>query len=299
MYQKIEKRSGESLMTISNGDTDDSDKKSIHEIISDSNSREASPNKAHCNNNSMFDINMISIDSNIRIDENDKLLIPENLIRDDEKDKITFTRNGIANFIANLALENEGKWTPLYNKDNLVLHYKTGSVFAEKFLLGKMHYSMSKAQFSKPLDYETITKIMYQPEHRTKYDTSLKELKIYEKGEHYFVFRAAFHKPIFFISEREVVDKRVSFKKDNVYYSIASSIDNYLPANDSIVRMFTYLNALILTEDENNFYFDTYAQIDAKTILPEKIINITIPQKTTEWFKNFIREIKSTLEACE
>ena len=107
---------------------------------------------------------------------------------------------------------------------------------------------------------------MNDPEMKKKYDTSVKEYKIYEKGENYFIFRSWFHSPIFFIAERDVVDKRISFTKDNIYYSISTSVDDYDPPKDSVVRIITYLNAMTISEDENNFYFNCLSQIDAKVL---------------------------------
>ena len=109
---------------------------------------------------------------------------------------------------------------------------------------------------------------MYDPEIRMKYDLSLKEFKIYEKGENYNIFRVWMHSPIFFISERDVVDKRIEFIKDDVYYNLATSVnDDYDPPNKDVVRCKTYLNMLIIKQDNENFYFHCLSQFDAKVKL--------------------------------
>ena len=60
------------------------------------------------------------------IDDNDELLIPEKFISKDERNKITFTKNGIIKFLNEIAKETTSKWVPLFNKDGLILHYRTG-----------------------------------------------------------------------------------------------------------------------------------------------------------------------------
>ena len=105
---------------------------------------------------------------------------------------------------------------------------------------------------------------MYDPDIRMRYDPSFKEFKILEKVDSYTIFKVKLHSPIFFIKEREYVDKRVEFIKDNVYYNLSTSVSNYLPLDKDAVRMITYLNLLILSQDENNYYFECYTQHDAK-----------------------------------
>ena len=74
------------------------------------------------------EVNSFSIDEiNLKsFNENDKILIEERFIRNDEKDFITFSKNGIINFLKSLDNENSVPWIPLYNKNNLILHYRKG-----------------------------------------------------------------------------------------------------------------------------------------------------------------------------
>merc|ERR1711957_37441 len=54
--------------------------------------------------------------------ESDRILVPDNLIRNDEKDLITFSRNGIIELIENMdKLENLNIF---HNKNNLKLYCK-------------------------------------------------------------------------------------------------------------------------------------------------------------------------------
>ena len=108
---------------------------------------------------------------------------------------------------------------------------------------------------------------MFDAEIRLSYDKGIKEWKIFEKEENYIVFRGWFHSPIFLVSERDLIDKRIFFNKNGKYYSFASSIENYQSPQDNVIRIHNYLNALILSEDQDNFYFNCYNQMDAKVYL--------------------------------
>jgi hypothetical protein len=99
-----------------------------------------------------------------------------------------------------------------------------------------------------------------------KYDSNLKEFKILEKNEKYSIFYNLLHSPIFFIAERDLVDKRVAFIKDEVYYNLSTSVLDYYPLDSKAVRIDTYLNLLILSNDESNYYFECYSQHDAKVM---------------------------------
>jgi regulator of extracellular matrix RemA (YlzA/DUF370 family) len=67
-------------------------------------------------------------------DKDDELLIDEKFIRQEEKGMITFSKNGIISFIEKISNEDLYNWIPLYNKDNLVLHYQNGVLFSIKLV---------------------------------------------------------------------------------------------------------------------------------------------------------------------
>ena len=100
---------------------------------------------------------------------------------------------------------------------------------------------------------------MYDPEIRMKYDLSLKEFKIYEKGENYNIFRVWMHSPIFFISERDVVDKRIEFIKDDVYYNLATSVnDDYDPPNKDVHQLFHPTTHPLVRKPFSNILFKSW-----------------------------------------
>lgn len=59
-------------------------------------------------------------------DPADKILIDERFITKNEKEFITFSKNGVMKFLKSFEDENLVPWTPLYNKNNLELHYRKG-----------------------------------------------------------------------------------------------------------------------------------------------------------------------------
>ncbi len=72
------------------------------------------------------------------------------------------------------------------------------------------------------------------------------------------------HSPIFFISEREVIDKRILFSQNGISYNLSTSVDNYVETNPEVVRCQTFINSMIISEDENNFYLNSLNQLDPK-----------------------------------
>ena len=111
---------------------------------------------------------------------------------------------------------------------------------------------------------------MLNPEIRMSWDKNFKEFKILENGENYAVFKIWMFSPIFFISERDIIDKRIEFYDKGVHYYLASSVDDYSEITPNVVRCLTYLNCSIISEDEENFNYYSLTQIDAKVF---KILN--------------------------
>ena len=99
-----------------------------------------------------------------------------------------------------------------------------------------------------------------------EWDKNLREFRIFERGENYAIYKLWMYSPIFFISEREIIDKRIEFFFGGAYYYLSTSIDNYIEINPNVVRCNTYINWSIMTEDEDNFYYYSLTQLDAKVI---------------------------------
>ncbi len=108
---------------------------------------------------------------------------------------------------------------------------------------------------------------MYKPELRIQWDKSVKSIKILEGNDNAYIVHTNFLSPIFLISERNVVDKRVQFDCNGIYYTFSSSIESNLveEIKDS-VRCKSYINLFIMTSDENYFHFICFNQLDVKVI---------------------------------
>lgn len=93
----------------------------------------------------------------------------------------------------------------------------------KELFLGKSIFTLARSEFKKPITLEYLAKMIYDPEERLKWDTSMKVLKKLEEGDEAYVIRSWMHSPIFMVAEREVVDKRVEFYHDGAYYNISTS----------------------------------------------------------------------------
>ena len=119
---------------------------------------------------------------------------------------------------------------------------------------------------------------MNDPEISIKWDKTIKKYTILEKSESSIVFHKIFHSPMPFISERDRVDKMISFEIRNRVFSIMSSADDYIPEVDNIIRMKNYLSLFSYYirsyKGERYIVFYGFNQLDTKIKLPEKSFSI-------------------------
>ena len=226
--------------------------------------------------NSNKDIN----DTDPLIDSNSPLICPY------EKGIITFTKNGMVDFFN--TLENMDGYKEFYNKKNLKIEIRTtGSPLNSEFYLIKALYTQKKSELGKNANYDNIVKIMYDVNVRNKWDKAIKKVEKFEGSDEVFTCRT-WANAVLIISEREGIEKRMVFKKDNKQYVLSTSVpDDYIPEEKGVVRITNYVNFFRATEDEENYYFLTINQSDFKMVLPQFIINLTLPMKTNEWFEAF------------
>ena len=74
----------------------------------------------------LFSEQKLSLPSTNQRDKNDELLINERFIREDEKEKIRFSKNGIICFINKISDEDLYDWITLYNQNGLEIYYQNG-----------------------------------------------------------------------------------------------------------------------------------------------------------------------------
>ena len=91
------------------------------------------------------------------------------------------------------------------------------------------------------------------------------------------------------IPERELYDKRTFFFDNGIFYYFSSSIpDQLYPPKEEPVRVTNYIGALIIKEDNENFYIDSFNQVDIKMEIPEALIVMSFPWKMKEFFDSLI-----------
>lgn len=224
--------------------------------------------------------NKIINDTDVLIEENSPLICPY------EKGIITFTKNGMIDFFN--TLENMDGYKEFYNKKNLKIEIRTtGSPLNSEFYLIKALYTQKKSELGKNANYDNIVKIMYDVNIRNKWDKAIKKVEKFEGSNEVFTCRT-WANAVLIISEREGIEKRMIFNKDNKQYVLSTSVpDDYIPEEKGVVRITNYVNFFRATEDEENYYFLTINQSDFKMVLPQFIINLTLPMKTNEWFEAF------------
>jgi len=108
---------------------------------------------------------------------------------------------------------------------------------------------------------------MFNPDERKKYDSNMKEIHIFEetKREHSYVFYNAMKSPVFFISERDGVMKKLSFMHNDGMFIYSSSIeDDFFPPQKGYVRVKNLINFYHIEEDETSFTFSGFGQVDPK-----------------------------------
>lgn len=127
-------------------------------------------------------------------------------------------------------------YAELYNKNNLFVKFKnTGSILSKQNNVIKSIYKIPKSNFKKEIGIDFIKDLIYIPEKRVKWDDSLKMLKILEGDSEVYVVRSWMKSPMMLVSEREVIDKRIEFINNGVYYNFSSSV------NDNVNKFFMFL----------------------------------------------------------
>ena len=129
-------------------------------------------------------------------------------------------------------LLNINDFEKLYEKEDLLLYNRRkGSFIYDKFMLGRGEYKISKSKFKQGVTMQLIKDLMYDPELRMSWDTSVKSYKLLEdKNECCKISQTWMFSPVFGISERDVIDKKIEFFLNGKYYNFASGVeDNFFP----------------------------------------------------------------------
>ena len=159
---------------------------------------------------------------------NSAMIFPSKTYRKDENDVgLNLTKEKILDIINYEFLESED-YKIFYNKEHLILSSKDSSFLTKNFPLIKMEYKIPKKEFDKDIGIEDIVNTLKDFKNRILWDENIKEMEIMEEFDNSFIIHTSYNKPIFFISERDIIEKKVDFYFNNKYYSYSSSVSDEL-----------------------------------------------------------------------
>ena len=219
--------------------------------------------------------------------ENELSLFPTNMIRPEEKNKIKFTKDELVDYIINL----QNLVFPVIYDDNstIKISKRNFTELSEKVPLIRIELTKNKMFFTQIPSIQQMVRAITNPELRTKWDKSIKEYKIMGKiKKESEIVKTVTNKQLSVISEKEFYDKRVGIFKDNVYYLFSSSIpDENYPINISYDRAKNYMSIMVIKEDEDNFYFDCFIQVDINIKMPMEFIEANLLNKANNFFDKY------------
>lgn len=224
--------------------------------------------------------------------ENEISLFPAGTIRDEEKNKIDFTKDGLLKYILNLQ---NLFYQNLYNDNNLKISKRNISNITEEIPLIRFEIIKNKSYFKKVPNIQKIIDVMTKPELRIKWDDNLIEYKTYEKlNNNSEIIKIITKKQKDLIPEKEFYDKRIRIYKDKAYYFFSSSIpDNNNSISFDYEKGKNILCIMIIKEDKDNFYFDCFNQIDLNIDFTDNLIKTILPNKTKVFFEEYFEFINS------
>ena len=235
--------------------------------------------------------NTIYSEKGLNLNENiddDELLLREDspLICDYEKNVITFTHNGFLDLLN--SLWNLDSYKSVYDKDDLsiLLRYE-GTPMNSKFYLIKIIYKIKKSQLKYNKDTDSIMDYCYDVKLRMLWDDALRAYERYVGTDSAFIICTWAKSPVFFVSERETIEKRFRFKKDNDVYIMSTSIPlDIYEEKENVVRFIDFLNLIKVSDEGDYISICSLNQVDFKMPIPQMLINITLPSTSRSWYDN-------------
>ena len=231
--------------------------------------------------------------------EEDNTIFPQkymNLIESSPNFKSIFTKEKMINFIEEL-INDKTSFTPLVNQNGFDIYIKeSGSIFSSQYPMIKMYYKIPKSAFTRPnVTVKLIDEYMNEPEKRLKFDNTIRAYKIIERiNKEVYLLHYICKSPMFFVSERDVVDKRYDFYEGDVYYDFSSSTkDDLIPLDENIVRITDHCSVCKMFEDNDGFNIIAITQVDTKVSLPPAVINSQLPSRYKTWYDALINEINN------
>ena len=244
--------------------------------------------------NEETDIDFLSLGGTKLVFENDLTLIPTNMIRQEEKNKIKFTKNDLVEYIKNLQ---NLVFPVIYSDNSIKISKRNYTDINEKIPLIRVEIVKHKIYFTEVPTIQQMIKAITIPELRKKWDKNIKEYKIVGKLKRDSeIIRSVTNKQLSIIPEKEFYDKRIGFLMDNIYYLFSSAVpDSMYPSNTLYDRAKNYMSIMVIKEDDDNFYIDCFNQIDVNINIPLEFIEANLLNKVNTFFDKYF-EFLNTLK---
>ena len=204
-------------------------------------------------------------------------------IREDEKNYFQFNQEFIMNFISELSQKD---FINKYNDRSLKLSILNKREVTDNIPVIRGEMIFKKSLFKKEIPtLESLASCILVPEKRLKVDKNFQEFKILKKiNNNTVITRMISTSQLTMISELEFLEKRTYFFDNGVFYYFCSSIpDDIYQKNNDIERALNYFGVMIIKEDVENFYIDTFNKVDIKMNIPEVLIIMSFPMKMKEF----------------
>ena len=236
--------------------------------------------------NEETNMDFVSLGGSKMIYENDFSLIPTNMIRPEEKNKIKFTKDNLVEFIKNLQ---NLVFPVIYSDNSIKISKRNYTDINEKIPLIRVEIVKHKIYFTDVPDIQQMVKAITVPELRKKWDKNIKEYRIIGKlKKDSEIIRTVTNKQLSIIPEKEFYDKRVGFLADNIYYLFSSSVpDGIYPSNTNYDRAKNYMCIMVIKEDDDNVYIDCFNQIDVNINIPLEFIEANLLNKVNTFFDKY------------
>lgn len=221
-------------------------------------------------------------------DKDDELLIKEDspYICDYEKNVIRFSKKGLLSFFD--SLWNIEGYHNIMDDPLLTIDVKdNGSPLNSSYHLIRTKVIQPKKELNGYGNVNDIYDFIYEKKLRPMWDEILKELKILENKDSYFIANTHSNRPCFIMSERDSIEKRFKFIEGNTLCIFGTSIpDDLFPEIEDVVRITNFVNFTKISDEGDKIVHYILNQTNFKMIIPQFLVNVTLPSTTKSWYGN-------------
>ena len=213
-------------------------------------------------------------------------LFPASIIREEEQNKIEFTKEGLLEFFSSIQNLN---YQNIYEENDINISKANSSIITDKFPLIRCQISKNKSFFTKVPSIRKVIDTFLNPEIRKKWDNNIKDYRIIEKiNNNSEIVKIITNRQPPLISEKEFYNKRIEIENDGIYYLFSSSI----PESTNFISLdydkaINFLSLMIIKEEQGKFYFDFYNQDDTNDNIKDNFIESNLPNKLISFFEKY------------